>query len=499
MPNPNVSLVDAMLESRNFYDSLNVKSREWMVTTFEQTGDFRKMRKEIKARSSLKPTLDDLKESVVMGYIDFGEGDRALELACGFCDQNPNANMHNLILRALLSSWRYTKQNFLEESLAWAKQYAQESDRTFLPYHNPRVRVGLVCDYGSTVFGTNALFPMCEGFARAGLDVVYYNFEQNQMWAENANFKLENIGTLSVSDLSRKIMQDRIDVLVDLNGRLRGSHRLGVFSSRSAPIQFNYFNLAGTSGIKNFDFVIADETQIPKEDEKYFSERVLRLPCGVNGAYSFDRDVPIELKATDPDQPFLFASFNAFFKYNTLMLQDWALILSKVPNAHLLIKCAEIESDRVVKKIADNFSRFGVDLSRIRVEGWSSLTRLRQQYSIVDLCLDTYPYSGGSSTLNALWQGVPVLTLCGEGWRARTSASMLKGSGLETMITLSREEYVEKAIYFATHRSELMEIKQHLAQHVGDNCYFQPQVVYRELAECFKGAVQRFSQQHAEA
>lgn len=478
-----------MIESRNFYDNLGLASREWLVSRVEQGGDYVRIKKEIKLHARLNPSIDDLKETVVMAYIDFGEAERALDLACDFRDAKPNANMHNLVLKALLSSWRYTKRLFLDESLSWAALYAKATPGNISPYHNSRVRVGFVCDYGSSIFGENAIFPMCAGLALAGLDVVYYNFETVSFAVETDCFRVENVANMSVAALSRKIVDDRIDVLVDLNGRLRSSHRLGIFTMRSAPVQFNYFNLVGTSGIKTFDYIIADDVQIPKEDETFFTEKILRLPCGVNGAYAFKRDIPLSLSTDISERPLTFASFNAFFKYNSLLLQDWAAILLKVPNSRLLIKCKEMEGERVPRKIAENFARAGVDLSRIMVQGWSSLEELRALYSTVDLCLDTYPYSGGSSTLNALWQGVPVLTFCGDGWRARTSASMLNAAGLDAMVATSRQEYIEKAVYFANHREELTAIRHQLSTHVMDNHYFNPGLVYSELADCFKGVV----------
>lgn len=107
---------------------------------------------------------------------------------------------------------------------------------------------------------------------------------------------------------------------------------------------------------------------------------------------------------------------------------------------------------------------------------------MRRQYGKVDLCLDTFPYSGGSTTLNALWQGVPVLTWCGDGWRARSSASMLRAAGLDELVVISREDYIEQAVALAETRSRVVAMRKHLAGTVTENRYFRPDIVYVDLA-----------------
>lgn len=480
-----------MTENRNFYMSAGPGLKDWLLQCHENNDRPFDIKNKLKGIVKSNVSVNDIREAIVMSYIDSGESAKAVDLACHFNEQEPRENMHNLVLKGLLSSWQFTQQIFLDESLAWARKWGGEANVTLRPYQHERPRVGFVCDYGSTVFGENAIFPMCAAFSRMGLDVYYYNFEVAKYSVVNGDIRVANIHHLSSEKLSKLIMNDKIDVLIDLNGRLRENHRLQVFARRSAPIQLNYFNLVGTTGMKCYDYAIVDEMQVPKQDEKYFTEKLLRLPCGVNGAFAFKRDVPIEDRSHDSSRPFIFASTNAFFKCNDLLLRTWAEILRRVPRSRLLIKCHETNRDRVIRKIAHVFSREGVDFERILIEGWSSLQKLRKQYAHVDLCLDTFPYSGGSSTLNALWQAVPVLTWCGDGWRARSTASMLVAAGIPECIVGSREEYVEMAVRFATGGTFLEDCRRHLKAHMNDNHYFKPDVVYTELAQVISGLVKR--------
>lgn len=478
-----------MTESRNFYIYIDAKFRDWLIDEFDQGKNLIYLKKQIKSRTNLNVGMDQLREAIVMSYVDAGESEKAYQLACVFRDQSPTANMHNTVLKSMLSSWEYSQSLFLEESRKWAALYARENTAEFRAYTNETPRIGFVCDYGSSVFGENAIFPMCVSLSRAGFDVFYYNFEKTSINAPGDVLRIINAHEMSSSALANRIRNDRIDILVDLNGRLREHHRLGVFAQRSAPVQVNYFNLVGTMGMKNFDYVIADDVQILREDEKFYAEKVLRLPCGVNGAYAFKRDVDIVTAERSSSTPFTFASFNAFFKINTILLESWAEILRQVPNSRLVIKCQETGRNRVIKKIAQVFSRSGIDLGRIMIEGWSSLLHLRRQYADVDLCLDTFPYSGGSTTLNALWQGVPVLTWCGDGWRARTSASMLVAAGVGNMVVTCRKEYVEAAVEFARDFRKSSEMRDFLKENMASNAYFQPEQVYGELAEAFRSVV----------
>ncbi|NPU94074.1 MAG: hypothetical protein HPY82_19370 [Gammaproteobacteria bacterium] len=480
-----------MSESRNFYIYVGSGVRDWLIDEFDQGKDLGYLKKQLKQRADLKVGIDQVAEAVVLSYVDAGESERAYQIASAFRDQMPSANMHNLVIKCLLSSWEYTQTGFLEESRRWAALYANEFERPELSCRNEKPRIGFVCDYGSTVFGENAIFPMCHVLGMSGLDVYYYNFERVAFNISGDSIRIRNVHTLSVNDLSRAIRDDRIDILIDLNGRLREHHRLGVFALRSAPVQINYFNLVGTMGMKNYDYIIADETQVPDRDFSFYTEKVLRLPCGANGAFAFKRDVDIPLpEARTPGRPFTFASFNAFFKINTVLLETWAEILRRVPDSIIVIKCQETARDRVIRKIARVFGRAGVDLNRVMIEGWSSLHHLRRQYGEVDLCLDTFPYSGGSTTLNALWQGVPVLSWCGEGWRARTSASMLHAAGMEALVMGSRQEYVEKAVSLAMGSDGTRLLRRDLADSINRNPYFSPDRVYQELADALRSVWQ---------
>lgn len=480
-----------MLESRNFYVYIDEKFRDWIIDEFDQGRDLLSIKKQIRARTNLNVDMDQIREAIVLSYVDSGESEKAFQLACLFRDQSPSANIHNTVLKCMLSSWEYSQQLFLEESRKWAALYANERVGKFAGYSNAKPRIGFVCDYGSTVFGENAIFPLCHSLSKSGFEVYYYNFERIVFSINDDSINILNGHDLSSAALSERIKKDKVDILVDLNGRLREHHRLGVFAQRSAPVQVNYFNLVGTMGMQNYDYMVVDGVQVTRSDEQYYTERALHLPCGVNGAFAFKRDVEIVIPDRAPGAPFTFASFNAFFKINTVLLETWAEILRRVPDSRLVIKCHETNRNRVIKKIAKVFSRSGIDLGRILIEGWSSLLHLRRQYAEVDLCLDTFPYSGGSTTLNALWQGVPVLTWCGEGWRARTSASMLQAAGVGEMAVSDRKDYVEAAVQFARDFRRSGEMRYFLKTNIGTNAYFQPERVYGELATALKAVVRR--------
>lgn len=262
---------------------------------------------------------------------------------------------------------------------------------------------------------------------------------------ERAAAHWRDVYDLGDDQLAAQIRADRIDILLDLSGHTAGN-RLLVFARKPAPVQITWMGYVGTTGLSAMDYLIADRWQVPPEDERHYREKVLRMPDGY---------LCYEPPATAPpvgELPALkkghvtFGSFNNPVKINGRVVALWAQILGRVPGARLMLKYRGFGDPGTRDRLHRLFEEHGVASDRVDLLGWSPHSELLQSYNDVDIALDTFPYSGGLTTCEALWMGVPVVTAPGDTFASRHSLSHLSNVGLTETLAPDREHYVEVAI-----------------------------------------------------
>ncbi len=471
------------------YPFLTPKERDELLDLFEKHYSIASLADGISQIKGVQVSDQAIQEALVISYLDEGDSLKAEQLTREFLRQHPNAHTHNLLLRCLLSSPREIQQEYYDESISWSKRYeTPDSVAATNCVTNESLTIGLFCNYADTVFGDMAIFPMLENFAANGIHTILYNFSLSKLNVHRmantvqAHLEIRNVKDLTRVQLQHLISEDNIEILFDLNGRLREDNRLTLFFNKPAAIQINYFNLVGTTGMNCFDYIIADNITLPESEERYYTEKVIRLPCGVNGAYRMLRTTPVKAPPFQQNGFITFGSFNAFFKFNEPLLIFWSNILKAVPKSRIIIKNQEVSRQRVRKKILSVFAANGIHKDRVTLEGFTPMEIMKARYAAVDIALDTFPYSGGSTTLNALWQGVPTITLQGQGWRSNTAASMLASAKMDDLITRSEDEYLDKAVELAAQFSLLKNIREQLKNTINECPYFRPDIVYPELA-----------------
>jgi len=240
------------------------------------------------------------------------------------------------------------------------------------------------------------------------------------------------------------IAQAGIDVLVDLNG-YSFQERLGLFMLRPAPVIVGWFNMFATTGVAAFDWLVGDESVIPPEEEPYYCERIHRLP----GSYlAFEVLYPVPEAAAPPsltNRHITFGCLGSQYKITDGVLAAWARILQGVPTARLFIKNGTLGDQSNCADLVDRLARHGVAPERVRLECGAAHFDFLRAYDQVDVALDTFPYNGGTTTTEALWQGVPVLTFDGDRWASRTSRSLLVAAGLMDWVMPDEDAYVQRA------------------------------------------------------
>jgi protein O-GlcNAc transferase len=257
-----------------------------------------------------------------------------------------------------------------------------------------------------------------------------------------------DISALSNRDAAARIEQAAIDILVDLNG-FSSVTRLAVAAQRPAPIQVAWFNLYATSGMTCFDYLIGDHQVVGADEEPFYTETIVRVP----GSYlTFRVDYPVPDVADPPAVTAGYVTFGCLasqYKITPPVVETWARILRRSPRAKLLLKNAALAHDANRAHLADRFSGHGVTIDRLVFEGPADHRDFLAAYARIDVALDTFPYNGGTTTSEALWQGVPVLAFRGDRWASRTSASILVAAGLGEWVVRDADEYVERAVGLA--------------------------------------------------
>jgi len=269
----------------------------------------------------------------------------------------------------------------------------------------------------------------------------------------------EGMSDVAIAQLARDMA---IDIAVDLTGFTQFS-RTGIFSYRVAPIQINYLGYPGTMGMEYIDYIIADKTLIPVESRASYSEKVIYLPNSyqVNDRKRLISDRhPTRRDLGLPENGFVFCCFNNNFKILPSTFESWIRILKAVEGSVLWLLTDNTWAVENLKK--ETFNQ-GVDASRLIFAGRMPPSEHLARHDLAGLFLDTLPYNAHTTCSDALWAGLPVLTLMGRSFASRVAASLLNAIGLPELITNTQEEYEALAIELAMNPKKLADIKLKLA------------------------------------
>ncbi|EIC20522.1 O-linked N-acetylglucosamine transferase, SPINDLY family protein [Thiorhodovibrio frisius] len=244
------------------------------------------------------------------------------------------------------------------------------------------------------------------------------------------------------------IRAQSIDILLDLSGHT-ADNRLSMFALKPAPVQASWLGYVGTTGLSAMDYVLADRFVAPEQDKDLFIEQLWRLPHSYMCIRPPEPAVPIRKRNANPRE-LTFGSFNNTIKLSPATIALWSHILRETPNTRLLLRYASLRHAEIRRQLLERFAAHGISAERLTLEGKASRTEMLETYNRVDIALDPTPYGGGITTAEALWMGVPVITLHGGAWPGRHSASILNTIGCPGLVAKNEEEYVALAISLAT-------------------------------------------------
>ncbi|HMD55082.1 MAG TPA: hypothetical protein VKJ65_11085, partial [Phycisphaerae bacterium] len=271
----------------------------------------------------------------------------------------------------------------------------------------------------------------------------------------------QNITGKSDSDVAEIIRRDGIDILLDLAGHT-ADNRLLAFARKPAPVQVTYLGYPGTTGLGTVDYRFTDAyADPPGQDDKFYSEKLLRLNNTFLCYEPPDVAPPVgPLPALKRSGAIIFGCLNMLPKINAKVVELWAQILKQTPESRMLLKNASLSDLSAREHLLQLFTNCGIGPDRLELHGWMASSKEHLQlYNQIDLALDTFPYNGTTTTCEALWMGVPVVTLAGHVHMSRVGVSLLSNAGLPELIAQTPEEYVQIAVKLAGDLPKLNELR----------------------------------------
>ena len=302
----------------------------------------------------------------------------------------------------------------------------------------------------------------------------------------------QEVDKFSDKEIALKIQNDKIDILIDLNGHTINS-RTGVFTYKPAKIQINFLGFPGTMGAKFIDYIIADNVIIPNEFNNFYSEKIIRLPHSYMPTDN-TREISIRLITREemglPTESLVFCCFNNTYKISVDEFDIWMRILSKIENSVLWLK---IENELAKKNIQIAAEKRGVDPSRIIFADFIKMEDHLARYTLADIFLDTFNFNGHTTAADALWAGTPLITKLGNSFAARVAGSLLTALGLTELITNTEKEYEALIIRLANNPLELEKIKEKLKKNLISNSLFDTEKYTFNLEKAYHKAYENYT------
>ena len=334
-----------------------------------------------------------------------------------------------------------------------------------IPRSRDRLRIGYVSsDFRHHAVGF-AMTDVMETHDHTRFEIFAYYCGIRTSDATQARIRVAADHWIDLTDLddmaaARRVREDGIDILVDLNGYTKDA-RTKIFAMRPAPVAVNWFGFPNTMGSPYHHYIIADDSVIPLSSELYYSETVMRLPCYQPN----DRKrivaptTPSRQDCGLPDSGFVFCCLNGMQKITASVFRRWMLVLDNVPDSVLWLLGGTVETQERLRGIAEQQGIAGHRLVfAVKMSNAEHLARFR----LVDLFLDTFPYGAHTTASDAMWMGVPVVTMPGRCFASRVCASLVRAAGLPELVCANPDNYVALAIALGTIPDRMAEIRNRL-------------------------------------
>lgn len=419
---------------------------------------------------------------------------RALEIKPDYLDAK----------RAYLTTWLYrpdaTVEDSFEQHSAFEARFCsalRAIDRPFTQSRHPlkKLRIGYVSsDFRNHPVGRN-IMPLIGRHDRSKYEVYLYgNVKRPDSiteWFKNASEGWRSIAGMTDRAAAEMIRQDEIDILVLLAGRFDDNRPL-IAAYRAAPVQVSFHDPA-TSGLQAMDYLMTDHVLSPRQTRERFTERLVHLPTFYLHAPMINVPEVSPLPARERGYV-SFGSFNNLAKVNDQVAALWSRVLHAVPNSRLILKYQNIFGNaRVRQRYLDLFGAYGIEAHRLDLVSASDTGEQHlARYGAIDIALDPFPFTGSTTTFEALWMGVPVITLPRETMVSRWSMAMLKKIQLDDLIARNEDEYVAAAQQLTGNLERLAQLRATLRERVANSPLCDERARARQIERTYRWMWQKW-------
>ena len=457
---------------------------------------------------ALRYSIDKSKIYNNLGYLCYQIGD--LEKSILYFKRateknDENLNYHSRLIATSLYSFNHKNlySNYINKfnlTLEKLKFNSSQNNNSFsFDKFESKLKIGfLSSDFKRHPVGY-FLLDHLDNIKKFGLELHgYSNLEErfNDDYTKKISNKFNywsNVKLLNDRDLVSKIKKDKINILMDLSG-YTGDNRIGVFALRAAPIQINWAAYLASIGIKEIDYILGDTVVTPLSHQHKYSENILQLKQIWSCLSVSDlKNLKVVNKTPAMNNKYItFGSFSNANKINKKVLNAWLKILNNVPNSKLFLKSFEFEITSQVARIKSFFIKNNINSNRILIEKPSDRLELLNSYNNIDIVLDTFPYSGGTTNFEASWMCVPILTLKGDYFVSKCGESINSILNMKEWIAYDIDNYVNKSIVFSKDFSILNQIKNKLILHSRNSALFNSEEFSLDFSEILKTTWKKF-------
>ena len=481
--------------------ALDPSQAEWhtiLGAASSDAGRLHDARSSLKTALRIEPDSADVHDQLGSCLLESGDAPgavahfrRALEIA------PDRATAASNLLFALNYVFDAAPEAIFAEHADWGRRVSRgRPDRAHANDRDPkrRLRIG----YVSPDFREHALAyfiePVLARHDRAQVETVCYSDAAREdgvtvrlrahavQWCES--------GKLDAEALARKIRDDHIDILVDLAGHSMGGRRMSVFAEKPAPLQASWLGYLNTTGLRAMDYRITDAHACPQGWERHHTERLLRLP---DSQWCFAADSRAPAVGPLPaarDAAVTFGSLHNLAKVSTEVIALWSRLLLQVPGSRLLLLAADREHSS--GRLAAQFAGHGIDATRLEFTDRLPIAGYLELHNRIDINLDVFPYTGGTTTCHSLWMGVPVVTMQGDSVVSRGGASLLNAAGLPEFVASSEAQYLDIAGKLAGDLKRLALLRSDLRQRIVQSPLMDAARFTANLESAYRGIWRRW-------
>jgi predicted O-linked N-acetylglucosamine transferase (SPINDLY family) len=446
-------------------------------------------------------SLDFIYSEIASFIINVGHPQWARSYFKNSLDISFSPYAYSLYLQGLLVD-PYCSDDFMYQEAVKFNQFYSHVKR--YEYHpnkldpNKKLNIGYLCHFFHNSVSKSLLLPFLKEHNRDRVNVYCYSDASPEevsddvrecatIWRETKD--------LDDSQLTELVREDEIDILLELNGHAF-TNRYGVIARKASPVQINYYNQSATTGISAFDYVLVGEDIVL--DQSKYAEQIYQMK-GVQGIAIFPDSFPDVAPSPCQNKDYVvFGSFGAAHKINADVIRLWCRILHEMPNAKLFMKAGVFTHDAYVSVYKRLFAQGGIDLNRIRFEGFSEHFDMLKLYGDVDIALDSFPHAAGTTTMEALWQGVPVISLCNtDRYCTQNGRIVLTAVGHPELVARTEEEYIAKAIALASDKNRLNDYRMNLRNDFKKSTLSDVKSFVSRLEDSYEQMWKKYCKDHA--